>query len=179
MFFKTVLTRCTLMASKCVSLPRPPSGSTQQIDPHSATGSCYCVGWVGGTLGGGVGRLSGLHGMMIDSLRSVNIMLPNTTVVEASEDSNPELFWGLRGAGFNYGIVLNATYQVYDQVPQGLHMNADFKFPLTQAQSYYANLTELAKNQPPELAVITYFNWDNTTNQVVPPQAVIERTTPR
>lgn len=104
--------------------------------------------------------------MMIDSLESVNIMLPNTTIVEASEDVNAELFWGLRGAGFNFGVVLNATYQVYDQVPQGLHLNADFMFPLSQAETYYANLSQLSENQPAPLSVITYFAFDNTTNQV-------------
>lgn len=51
---------------------------------------------LGATLGAGVGRLQGVHGLMIDSLLSVRMMLPNTTVVEASEQSNPELFWGAR-----------------------------------------------------------------------------------
>jgi hypothetical protein len=131
-----------------------------------AIGSCYCVGFVGATLGGGVGRLSGLHGLVLDSLRSVRIMLPNTTIVEASQTKNSELFWGIRGAGFNFGIVLNATYQVYDQVPQGLHLNADFIFPISQVESYFGNLSLVAKNQPAPLSVITYFNWFPPLNTV-------------
>ncbi|KAH8704869.1 hypothetical protein BGW36DRAFT_402566 [Talaromyces proteolyticus] len=132
-----------------------------------STGSCFCVGFVGATLGGGVGRLSGVHGLMIDSLLSVRIMLPNTTIVEASTDQNPELFWGLRGAGFNFGVILNATYRIYDQTPQGLHLNADFKFPISQAASYYGNLSEVAKAQPAPLAIITYFNFDPGLNETV------------
>ena len=133
---------------------------------HLATGSCYCVGFVGGTLGGGLGRLAGLHGLIIDSLLSVRMMLPNTTIVEASESQNPEVFWGLRGAGFNFGIVLNATYRVYDQVPNGLHLNADFIFPVEQTESYFESLAQAAKTLPAELAIISITYHDPDTNEV-------------
>lgn len=117
-------------------------------------------------MGGGVGRLSGAHGLILDSMLSVRMMLPNTTVVEASQTCHPDLFWGIRGSGFNYGVLLNATYRIYDQVPGGLHLNADFKFPLSQAKSYYEKLAEVAQKQPAPLSVITYYNFDPSVNQV-------------
>ena len=93
-------------------------------------------------------------------------MLPNTTVVEASQEKNSELFWGIRGSGFNFGIVLNATYRIYDQVPRGMHLNADFIFPISQVESYYEILTEASKNLPARLSILTYFNFDPVLNEV-------------
>jgi len=121
---------------------------------------------VGATLGGGIGRLSGLHGLTLDSLLSVWIMLPNTTVVEASQKRNSELFWGIRGSGFNYGIVLNATYRVYDQVPQGMHLNAHFVFPISQVKSYYENLAKALETRPPQLSILSFFNFNPILNLV-------------
>ncbi|MCJ1251587.1 hypothetical protein MMC30_008822 [Trapelia coarctata] len=129
------------------------------------TGSCYCVGMVGATLGGGIGRLSGLHGLTLDSLLAVRIMLPNTTIVEASRNKNSELFWGIRGSGFNFGVVIYATYRVYDQVPQGRHLNADFIFPISQVKSYYEKLAEAQKSFPAQLSILSFFNFNPVLNQ--------------
>jgi FAD/FMN-containing dehydrogenase len=105
----------------------------------------------------------------MDSLLSVRIMLANTTVVVASQSENEDLFYGIRGAGFNFGIVLEATYQIYDQVPNGLHLNADFIFPVTQAKSYFQALKKKSKNLEKELSVITYVVFDPASNQVSTP----------
>ncbi|KAI9699566.1 MAG: hypothetical protein M1820_007064 [Bogoriella megaspora] len=94
---------------------------------HEAIGSENCVGMVGSTLGGGVGRYNGLHGMILDSLQSVKIVTAAGQIVTASTTKDSDLFWGIRGAGFNFGTVLEATYTIYDQTaPQVL--NADFLF---------------------------------------------------
>lgn len=114
-----------------------------------------------------MGRLSGLHGLVLDSILSVRLMLPNTTIVTASKDKNAELFWAIRGAGFNFGYVLDATFRIYDQVPNGLHLNADFKFPISQVQSYYERLAELSESLPKELSVLTLFNYDTDLNQTI------------
>jgi len=140
------------------------TGDTKLLS--KATGSCYCVGMVSATLGGGIGRLSGLHGLTLDSLLAVRIMLPNTTIVEASRKRNSELFWGIRGSGFNYGVVLYATYQVYDEVPQGLHLNADFIFPISHVKSYYEHLAEAQKTLPAQLSILSFFNFNPVLNQV-------------
>lgn len=136
-------------------------------DIKIATGSCSCVGLIGGGLGGGVGRLSGRHGLVLDSLISVRLMLPNATVINASEEENGDLFWGIRGAGFNFGYVLNATFRIYDQVPNGLHLNADFKFPISHVQSYYQELAKASTSLPKELSILTLFNHDEELNQTI------------
>ena len=117
-------------------------------------------------MGGGIGRLEGLYGLIIDSLISVNIMLPNTTVVEASTKTNSNLFWGIRGAGFNFGFVLNATYRVYDEVPQGKNLNADFQFPYNVSQAFYQALKDEAPKMLAPLCIATSLQWDPKYNEV-------------
>lgn len=88
---------------------------------------------VGATLGGGVGRYSGYHGMIIDSLLSVKMVTADGNIVTASEKENADLFWAVRGAGMNFGIVLSATYRVSDLTAPRV-TNVDIDFPLSQSR---------------------------------------------
>lgn len=69
---------------------------------------------VGGqTLGGGNGWFSNLAGATAASVAAAEIVLANSSVVKANEESNRELFWALRGGGPNFGIVTSFTYKTY------------------------------------------------------------------
>lgn len=71
---------------------------------------------VGGLiLHGGYGFLSGLHGLAIDCLVSVEVVLADGTVVTASESDNADLFWAVRGAGSSFGVVTRFTSRVFPQ----------------------------------------------------------------
>ncbi|KAK0101678.1 hypothetical protein ONS95_006835 [Cadophora gregata] len=71
---------------------------------------------VGGlTLGGGYGWLSGKYGMVIDNLISVTIVVASGEILKASKEENPDLFWGLRGAGHNFGVVTEFEFQAFEQ----------------------------------------------------------------
>ncbi|KAI0877508.1 hypothetical protein GGS24DRAFT_487881 [Hypoxylon argillaceum] len=140
------------------------SKALQAVGKNIPVGGGPCVGMVGATLGAGIGRLEGLYGLMVDSLLSVRLMLPNTTVVEVSQESNPDLFWGIKGAGFNFGYVLNATYRVYDAPAKGTNFNADFEFPLNSTRAFYQALHDRAGKLPAPLCLSTSLSLSATEN---------------
>lgn len=108
---------------------------------------------IGATLGGGVGRYNGLHGLLIDSLSSVKLVTAAGNIITASVSENSELFWGIRGAGFNYGTVLEATYNVYDETARSV-LNADFLFAPNASQSILEYFKTLEKGLPSKLSFI-------------------------
>src|SRR5262249_25034045 len=65
------------------------------------------------TLGGGLGHLTAQHGRTGDNLVGAEPVPPDGTVVHASADENPELLWGLRGGGGNFGVATRLEYRLH------------------------------------------------------------------
>lgn len=78
------------------------------------TGTCPSVGASGHALGGGLGANSRRAGLLCDQLDSASVVLPGGQAVTASNASNPDLFWGLRGGGGgNFGVTTSLTFATF------------------------------------------------------------------
>ena len=76
-------------------------------------GQISTTGIAGLTLGGGQSWLTGKHGFVIDNLLSVDIVTADGELRHASTDANPDLFWAVRGAGHNFGVVTSFEYRLH------------------------------------------------------------------
>ncbi len=76
-------------------------------------GDVASVGVSGLTQGGGIGWFVRHHGLAIDRLRAVKLVTADGTLLRASDTEHPELFWALRGAGANFGVITALEFEAH------------------------------------------------------------------
>jgi FAD/FMN-containing dehydrogenase len=109
------------------------------------------TGVAGLTLGGGFGWLSRKHGMTVDNLLAVEVVMADGGQLRASASENEDLFWGVRGGGGNFGIVTNFEFKLHPVGPQVLC--GLIVFPFDAAKSVLAQFARFTETMPDELNV--------------------------
>jgi FAD/FMN-containing dehydrogenase len=115
----------------------------------ATTGGIIPATGIGGlTLGGGLGWLMRKHGLSCDNLLSADVVLASGELVTAGPNENPDLFWGLRGGGGNFGIVTSFEYRLHpiDRVLGGMVVH-----PLERAPEVLSFLRDFTRTAPDEL----------------------------
>src|SRR3954452_22984037 len=117
------------------------------------------TGIAGLTLGGGIGYLSRACGLSIDNLISADVVTAEGKFVTASEREHEDLFWGLRGAGGNFGVVTSLEYRLHeiDQVFAG-----PIFYNLEDAATVFRMFDEFIREAPEEFGGFPAF-------QIAPP----------
>lgn len=119
---------------------------------------------IGATIGAGVGPYQGLHGLVIDALRSVRLVTATGEIVTASDTENPGLFWAVRGAGANFGVITSATYEIFETINKGMLQQADFVYPGATNSSLWELIESWDKTYPKEMGMTAVGSYNHTTN---------------
>ena len=115
----------------------------------STGGVVSTTGISGLSLGGGLGWLMGKHGLTCDCLISADMVTADGRFVTASATENPDLFWGLRGGGGNFGVVTSFEFQLYPVGPTVL--GGMVVHPMSEAKEVLRFYREYARSCPDAL----------------------------
>lgn len=125
--------------------------ATQKHGLAVPVGTVSKTGAAGLTLGGGMGYLTRRFGMTVDKLLSVDVVTVDGRRLTASQDENPELFWGLRGAGHNLAIATSFTYRAHPVGPDVI--SGLIIYPIEQAVQILSQIDDAMARAPRELTV--------------------------
>jgi FAD/FMN-containing dehydrogenase len=104
---------------------------------------------VGGlTLGGGIGYLSRTHGLTIDNLLGVDMVLADGRFVSASAEENQDLFWAVRGGGGNFGVVTSFLFRLH---PISTVYGGPMLWPLEQATDLLRFWRDFIQSAPEDI----------------------------
>jgi hypothetical protein len=110
------------------------------------------TGVAGLTLGGGYGWLRRKYGLACDSLVEAQVVCADGEVRTASADSNPDLFWALRGGGGNFGVVTSFTFELKELGPDVAF--AAVMYPLEEVADVLRKWREYVEQAPNEVTSV-------------------------
>jgi len=122
--------------------------ATQAYGLATTTGTVGGTGLAGLTLGGGLGWFMGKYGLTIDNLLSVDLVTADGRVLRANATEHPDLFWGVRGGGGNFGIVTAFELQLH---PVGPVLAGKVVYSMEHAREVLRFYREYTRTAPDEL----------------------------
>jgi len=129
--------------------------ATQEHALHTPGGRVTTTGIGGFTTGGGYGWTSSKYGLTSDNLISAEVVLADATVVRCSERENPDLFWGIRGGGGNFGIVTEFELRLHELGP--IVMAGLALWPSARGHEVMRAWRDIADAAPDELSTAAVF----------------------
>jgi FAD/FMN-containing dehydrogenase len=126
--------------------------ATQASGLATPTGNVSMTGLAGLTLGGGLGWIARKHGPTCDNLLSADLVTADGYRVRASGDQNPDLLWGLRGGGGNFGVVTSFEYRLHPVGPQVIAGGMVHSF--ADAAEVFRFFADFVADAPDELSVM-------------------------
>jgi len=118
----------------------------------ATTGGVISHTGIGGlTLGGGLGHLMRKHGLTVDNLLSADLVTADAERIHVDHDTEPELFWGLRGGGGNFGIVTSFEYRLHPVGP--IVLGGPIAWPIADAPIVLRFLNDYLVEAPDELGI--------------------------
>jgi FAD/FMN-containing dehydrogenase len=132
------------------ALYRDFDNETQAFGLATTGGTISTTGIAGLTLGGGLGYLMRKYGLACDNLIGADVVLADGSVVTASNDEHPDLFWALRGGGGNFGIATSLEYRLH---PVGAALGGLLIHPVDRAVEALRFYRDFLPGAPEELAV--------------------------
>ena len=125
--------------------------ATQRFGLATTGGIISHTGVAGLTLGGGLGHLMRRFGLTIDNLTAVDLVTADGHRMRVDSDNEPELFWGLRGGGGNFGIATTLEYRLHPVGP--IVLGGPVFWPLRDAPAVLRVLRDFAPDAPDELGI--------------------------
>lgn len=123
---------------------------------------------LGPGLGGGLGKYMGYYGLVSDNIIHMSVVTANGSAITVSASENADLYWGMRGAGHNFGVVTKFRYKIYDY-PNPNSYYVTYTYTGDKVEAVFEQLNRLGNNgkQPKEINSYLLYSFNASLSSKV------------